>query len=192
MTVKRFSDAISRIWLVAKGPSCLKIHEYLRDTDKVASVNDGAMHIPEKEIEYVFFSDLVAMDLVKDHESRVKRFVSRMPLELEVDDHPEWMVDRWSFYPERECGGDRSSIAERIISGGVCHHHTTPAAIHYLCKYETYDEICVIGADGGSKYADGKSPTRVPSVNLDEWSTISRRVGDICSNVYGKRVRFYS
>ena len=88
--------------------------------------------------------------------------------------------------------GDRESIAKKIIQGGICHHHTTPGAIHYLCKFGNYDEVCVLGADGGKEYAEGKVSLGPPVIDLSEWATISRRVGDICSKVYNKRVRFYS
>ena len=63
-----------------------------------------AFHIEGRDIDFVFFSEIVAMDRVKEYQSRVKRFISRQPLEWQLDDYPEWMLDRWTFYTDRECG----------------------------------------------------------------------------------------
>lgn len=181
-----------RIWLVAKGPSCLKAQEYVTADDGLASVNDGAMHVKDKAIDFVFFSEIAAIDRVKPQESRINRFVSRQPLDWQLNDYPDWMLDRWTFYSHRECAGDRASITKRIIEGGICHHHTTPGAIHYLCKFENYDEVCVLGADGGKEYAKGKESLGPPVVDLSEWAIITRRIADVCSKVYDTQVRFYS
>ena len=129
------------------------------------------------------------MDRVKEYQSRVKRFISRQPLEWQLDDYPEWMLDRWTFYTDRECAGDRESIAKKIIRGGICHHHDS-RRVHYLCKFGNYDEVCVLGADG-EEYAEGKVSLGPPVIDLSEWATISRRVGDICSKVYNKRLGLF-
>lgn len=185
--------ALRRIWVVAKGPSCLRLVNHLRDDDAIASVNEGAMHIANRKIDYVFFSEITALDRVESHKDRIDMFVSREPLDSQIQRYPDWMRDRWIIYKERECKGDRESLKRRLVGGGICHHHTTPGAIHYLAKYTDFDEIAVIGADGGKRYAEGK--VRLCdgfSPDLDEWAIITRRVGDLCSKVYAKKVEFYA
>ena len=44
MTVKKVSDISSRVWLIAKGPSCLKAEQYITKDDHIASVNEGVSY----------------------------------------------------------------------------------------------------------------------------------------------------
>lgn len=186
-------EVLKRVWVVAKGPSCLRLADHLRDDDAIASVNEGAMHIADRQIDFVFFSEITALDRVEADQHRIKQFISREPLDAQIAKYPEWMRDRWVYYGVRECDGDRESLHRRLVGGGICHHHTTPGAIHYLAKYTDYDEIAVIGADGGKQYAEGKTKLCAGfSPDLDEWAIITRRVGDLCSKVYAKKVQFYA
>lgn len=171
----------------------MQLQRYLKRDDHIASINDGASHVMPRSVEYVFFSDVLAVERVKDWQQHVKRFISREPLDQQFDGYPQWLRDKWTYYRDRSCMGDRKSISIRILEGGICHHHSTPAAIHWLCKYTHYDTIAIIGIDGGKKYAKGKSRLYKKFIpDLDEWKMISERVADICGRTYGKKIEFYS
>jgi hypothetical protein len=191
-SVWRRQEIEKRIWVVAKGPSCNKIERYIRSDDHVASINDGASHILRDRIEFAFFSDWNAIQSFESFHKKVCKFVAREPSDRDADKTPLWIQKKLELYRWRECGGSRRELTKRILEGGICHHHTTPAAIHWLAKFSDYTEICVIGVDGGKRYASGKKSTcPLLTVDLYHWRIISERTADICSRVYGKRIMFF-
>lgn len=181
-----------RVWVVGKGKSCLDLQKYLKDTDAICSINDGASHIRNRTIDYVFFTDLTAFEYIESMQNRVERFISPEPIDQHFDEYPKWLQGRWTYYTDRSCAGDRNSIEKKILEGGIVHHHTTTAAIHWLSKFSDYDCIAVIGVDGGNEYAYGKeSLNPALQYDLDLWRIITERVVDICSRVYRKQIEFY-
>ena len=191
-SVWRPEEMKKRIWVVGKGRSCLDLPKYLKDTDAICSINDGASHIDKRKIQYVFFTDLTSFKYLDPIQSRVERFISPEPLSSHFDQYPKWLRGRWTYYSDRSCCGDRAAIERRILQGGIVHHHSTTAAIHWLSKYSDYDCVAVIGVDGGNEYANGKeclNPTL--QYDLDLWRLVTERVVDICSRVYRKQIEFY-
>lgn len=174
------------VTLLGKGPTLRYANDFIEADDHVASINEAAADLKRDYIDFVFFSDYLLADRIEKWQHKVGRFVGREPLDQELDKHPAWIYDRWTYYRWRECCGDRQSLHQRILEGGICHHHSTPAAIHWLSKVEKYDLIKIIGVDGGKDYCEGFSRLYdgfVPP--LDEWKVISTRVADICHRVYG-------
>jgi hypothetical protein len=186
MEIPRGKAEMKSIVLLGKGPSLEYANDFIEDCDDIASVNEAASSVDREFINFVFFSDYLLADRIESWQHKVGRFVGREPLDQELSKHPAWIYNRWTYYRWRSCRGDRESLHKRILEGGICHHHSTPAAIHWLSKVEKYDLIKVIGVDGGKDYCKGFSrlyDAFVPP--LDEWKLISTRVADICNRVYG-------
>lgn len=172
--------------ILAKGPSLQHVDSFIEPSDHVAAINDAASVLDRDVIEYVFFSDVLVCAKVESYQHKVQRFIGREPRDQEFSQYPDWIYPKWTYYRWCECCGDRESLHKRILDGGICHHHSTPAAIHWLCKFGKYDRIKIIGVDGGKDYH--KDLTRLYEgfvAPLNEWKLITQRLADICHRVYG-------
>lgn len=176
------------VYVVAKGKSAERLVQNIGRDDHVACINDSAILLPDRHVEWVFFSDLFRAKEFTSFAHRVERFVSRELLDEEVGDLPAPIREKWIVYRDRLCAGDIQSLADKIVSGGVAHHSTVPAAIHWLCKYGHYREMHVIGVDGGGEYAHGVTDDHLCDLAL--WRIIARRTALLCSRIYDTHIRW--
>lgn len=182
-----------RIWIAAKGPSLLKLESYLKPDDHLASINDALSHLMPRPVQFLFCSEYLVVKRVESWQENVQRFIGREPQDQHFSEYPQWFVDKWTYYEDRACCGDREALSRKILSGGICHHHSTPAAIHWIAKFTDYTHIAIIGVDGGKHYAKGKSKLyKSFNPNLDQWKMITERTADICGRTYGKQIEFYT
>ena len=177
------------IALLAKGASVERLLDYAYHCDAIASINDALRVIPDHNVEYCFFSDLPVLEHLEQMDDRIMTYVSREPLNDDYDLIPQVIKEKLIIYPERNCDGDIASLQRMILSGGICHHSTTPAAIHWLCKNTSYQEIVVIGVDGGGAYA--KNMWHHGDPDFFVWRVIAIRTAAICEKVYGRTIRFH-
>ena len=180
------------VTLVAKGPSAKNALAIVRDGDAIACVNDAGMLLPGEDIDYVFFSDANVFPLLEPMRDRFERAISRKMNQAQLESMPDWLVMRHSMYDDISCAGEHDELCQRVILGRIMHHHSTPGALHWLAKYGKYNTIRVVGVDGGTRYANNLSATGAAKYDLDEWATVTRRVGDICSRVYGTVIEWHS
>jgi hypothetical protein len=176
------------IALLAKGASVERLLDHAVACDALASINDALRVLPDRSFEYCFFSDTVVCEHLIKFDDRVRTYVAREPINDGFDDIPQDIKAKLITYPERTCDGDIDSLKNRILSGGVCHHSTVPAAIHWLCKNTPYEQMTVIGVDGGGAYA--KDMWHHGDQDLYLWRVVAIRTAAICENVYGKKIRF--
>lgn len=182
------------ITLIAKGPSANHAAQWIRDGD-VAVINDAGLLVPERKLDFVFFSDGAAFEGITKCRKRIGYLVNRRLIERDTALMPQW-VKQWPYrvsYHDRECDGDDASMAARIVAGGIVHHHTTTGALHWLVKHGRYRNIRVIGVDGGSAtdYAGGLSQTCPGDYDLDEWRDITRRCTQLLAKVYDARFEWW-
>lgn len=181
------------IVLIGKGPSAVHAALWRKPKDDVAVINDGARFV-SGDIDYCFFiHDVVPME---PFAHRVDTFVS--PVVRIPENHWSAKGNRYITYQHRECGATVDAFRQRIIAGGICHHHTTTAAIHWLAKFGKYDLVRIIGVDGGSSYADGSYVDPYRDVEsrlgvgfLDEWKRITVSLSRVLTSVYGTEFDWY-
>tara|TARA_R110002096_G_scaffold66682_6_gene162292 strand:+ start:14442 stop:15002 length:561 start_codon:yes stop_codon:yes gene_type:complete len=178
--------------LVAKGPSASFANSFIQDEDDIAVVNDAGAIVNRKP-DYQFFSDL--NDPTMEQAKYASACVS--PLK-ELNKLPPALTH--ITYADTECGSSVESFIERIASGGICHHHTTTGAIHWLCKFGKYSHVRIIGIDGGSGVADGvfsyewcySDIAKVAGDDfLDEWKGIDKSLCSVMEKVYGVSFEWY-
>lgn len=89
----------------------------------------------------------------------------------------------------------------QLRSGGICHHHTTTGAMHWLAKVARYDRIRIIGVDGGRQYAPGsfidqplqhRLRDELGEQFLDDWKQITLRLAELLTEVYGTEFVWFS
>lgn len=183
------------VTLIAKGPSAVCAPSFVEPGDDIAAVNDAGRFI-EREITYAFFTD--AMRPMVEHQQRISRFVSPA---REIN-RPVWYRPQDHItYAEGECEGTQDAFEERIQSGGICHHHTTTGAMHWLAKVAGYNRIRIIGVDGGHQYAPGsfidqplqnKLREDLGNEFLDDWKLITIRLAELLTKVYGTEFVWYA
>ena len=104
------------------------------------------------------------------------------------------------------CPEDLASLTKRIVEGGICHHHTSTGALHWLVKHGKYDLIKVIGVDGGTDFAPG-SYFHKPTIDLlnqrtyestgiknhlfDSYKEVVIQLVEILTRVYDCKITFY-
>lgn len=178
--------------LVGKGPSAVQANHWRKNGDDVAAVNDSVRYISGR-VDYCFFiHDCIPL---REFSHRVDKFVS--PLESLPNEH--WVSSgQYLSYRDSTCCATSEGMAKKIMDGGICHHHTTTAALHWLCKFGKYDLIRVIGIDGGHEYAPGAWTTAHRDVQkklgenfMDDWKRISLRLCGILTKVYGTEFDWY-
>jgi hypothetical protein len=179
---------VKSIALLAKGASVERLIDVALHCDSIASINDALRVIPDHNVEFCFYSDARVYETIVQFDDRIQKYVTRDPMDDDFAAVPECIKKKWITYPDRFCNGDIKSLQIRLLSGGICHHSTVPAAIHWLCKHTEYQNIVVIGVDGGGDYA--KDMWRLGQADLYLWRTIALRTAAICENVYGKTIRF--
>lgn len=179
------------VTIVAKGPSAADADKFISVEDDIAVINDAAKLIPNRKIDFMFFShDTIFSEL--DHlKGRLKIAVSRKQNAIAMGRMPSWLKEKHITFSDWDCDGDTGSLHQRLCGGGIMAHHTTAAAIHWLAKVQKYDKIRIIGVDGGLAYAE--SLRRTPSLpcDLDVFMQIAKRVARICENVYGTEFEWH-
>lgn len=176
------------IAVLAKGASLERLIDHAYQCDAIASINDALRVVPEHKVKFCFFSDIPVLEHLVKMDDRIESYVTREPLNDDYQGIPAIIKSKLITYAEKECAGDIDSLQRRILSGGICAHSTTPAAIHWLCRNTDYREIVVIGVDGGGAYA--KNMWRLGDPDLFLWRTIAIRTAAICEKVYGRTIRF--
>jgi hypothetical protein len=186
----------------------------MNDSDDVAAINDGGI-FTNRDVDYCFCTHNYYTTL-KGTVHKIKNIVTPQKCLT-----PEWantglggmhLLDEVKnvnkiIYEESNCAGDLVSLTKRIIGGGICHHHTSSAGLHWLAKHGKYDLIKVIGIDGGSKYGPGAyvhQPT-IDKVNKmlydrtgkknhlhDLSKEIFMRLAGILENVYDCKIILYT
>ena len=183
------------ITLIAKGPSAVCAESFINPGDDVATVNDAGRFI-ERPIAFAFFSD--TMRPMAEHQHRISRFVSP----AKEYNWPKWYrpTDHIT-YTDTECEGTREAFQQRMRSGGICHHHTTTGAMHWLAKVARYDRIRIIGVDGGHQYAPGshvdqplqeRLRSELGNEFLDDWKQITIRLSELLAVVYGTQFDWFA
>ena len=176
------------VTLVAKGPSAAFADEWKRGD--VAVVNDAGKLV-SGPIRYAFYTDDWSAEQMRCFSNRVEHFVTTSRAKTHLS--PATIV-----YQDDACGAETSHLKDRILSGGICHHHTTPGAIHWLAKFGRYSHIRVIGVDGGKNdnYHQGVSSShrflrKQPEGFLDKWKELTIKVAKLIQSVYDTEIVFY-
>ncbi len=177
--------------IVAKGPSALNAEKFIQPGDDIAVINDAAKLLPNVNIKYCFFAHSSAYPNLEHLKGRVEFAVSRKLNDLDLSKMPSWLRERHRQFDTFDCDGDYESLTRKMLSGGVMMHHTTTAAIHWLCKFGKYEKIRIIGVDGGAAYALGLERTPSLPNDNDLFRSISKKVADICTKVYGTDIQWY-
>jgi len=176
------------IALLAKGSSLERLLEHAYRCDSIASINDALRVVPDRRVEFCFFSDTEVLQHLEEMDDRIVTYVTREPEHDNFASIPVCVKSKLITYSERACAGDIESLQARILGGGICAHSSTPAAIHWLCRNTDYREIVVIGVDGGGAYA--KNMWRLGDPDFFLLRTIAIRTAAICEKVYGRTIRF--
>jgi hypothetical protein len=183
------------ICLIGKGPSAVHADEFMNDSDDVAAINDGGI-FTNRDVDYCFCTHNYYTTL-RGTVHKIKNIITP-----QVHLNPEWantglggmhLLDEVKnvnkiIYEEHKCAGNSINLTKRIIEGGICHNHTTSAAIHWLAKHGKYDLIKVVGVDGGIGYAPGAyfhQPTiDLLNKGLYERTGIKNHLHDACKEVF--------
>ena len=174
------------ILLVGKGPSAVQANTLRQPHEDVAVINDAARYI-NGLIHYCFFiHDFMP---VSEFVDRIDTFVS--PEQSLPSGH--WSEKaRYLSYKDSTCERTQQDFINRIVEGGICHHHTTTAALHWLAKYGDYFQIRILGVDGGRNYAPGAFTESHRGVSerlgpdfLDDWKSICKELTTLLSRIYG-------
>lgn len=190
------------VTIVAKGPSAVNAIQWIQEAETdVATVNDAAALIPGVNVDYCFFTHFRFTDRLRHVDQPQTKYVAPSLMQHENRDAPDWMSQRLTEYPDRQCEGDKESLQARIIEGGICHHNTVNGALHWLAKFGRYDRIRIIGVDGGTGYADGAGglsdalDAELKAKNdrpyFDVWKEVTERLCEILMAVYGVEVDWY-
>lgn len=182
------------VCLIAKGPNAIHAEAYRNSGDAIATVNDSGRYI-SGPIGYAFASDGVLR--FGHHQDRIARIVTP----VKSFDLPDWYTaHRHVMYADSACEGDEAAFRKRIAEGGICHHHTTTGAMHWLAKVACFDRIKIIGVDGGTEYATD-ALINLPAHShliatlgpnfLDDWKVITERLAEILAEVYGTQFEWY-
>lgn len=181
--------------ILCKGPSVQHCTDFISTEDDIVSINDAGKYY-DGPIKYVF-------------STHPDRFFN-----LNVFGRAQWIVvpgshkglldescqNKLITYKEDACAGDLESFVKMICSGGICHHHTTTGAIHWLCKFGGYTHIKIIGLDGGVSYFNQSDHTKdvfrlrdEHGINfLDEWKNITLTLIGVMENIYGTTFELYN
>jgi len=183
------------VCLIAKGPNAIHAEAYRNSGDAIATVNDSGRYI-SGPIDYAFASDGLAR--LRETQERISRIVTPS----RAFDLPDWYQPQTHItYSDSKCCGDESALRERITTGGICHHHTTTGALHWLAKVQRYEVIRIIGVDGGMHYAPQalvNAPAMLQLRNtlgktfLTDWKLITERLCGLLTEYYGTRIEFYA
>jgi len=202
------------ICLIGKGPSAVHADEFMNDSDDVAAINDGGI-FTNRDVDYCFCTHNYYTTL-RGTVHKIKNIVTpRRHLT------PEWantglggmhLLDEVRnvnkiIYEDHGCHSVSAELAKRIIEGGICHNHTSAAAIHWLAKHGKYDLIKVVGIDGGIGYAPG-AYFHQPTIDLlnqnnyertgiknnlhDACKEVFMRLAGILENVYDCKITLYA
>jgi hypothetical protein len=188
------------VLILGKAPGGKAAARAVLDAEKacdVAVINDaGKLLRPTDRIDWCFWTDGPMFAHCGEFQKRVGCFVS--PVEPPAP--PDWYnPKRHVFYGDRACGGDVGSLAGKILSGGICHHHTTPGAIHWLAKHAWYRRFILCGISGQPGLEDGVwvSPTNIRDLNEKEgptfrqdWHRITRTACDLVQRVYAVSIEW--
>jgi len=189
--------------LALKGPSAHAASDVISDLkpDIIATVND-AIYLLDKDtaVDYSFFTHWASSSedrRLHPHAScRIKTFVT--PELSATFPHNDWVKSeghKWIRYEHHTCDGDPAALSARIFCGGITHHHTASAAVHWLCKNLSLDSLYVIGLDGGdlSNYATGVKPAchkdTMPGDVLDVFRRVMLDLIPILNRVYGTDIK---
>ena len=186
------SDTVA---LIAKGPSAENAREWINAFEHIATINDSGRYV-EGPIQWAFFTDTIRPIETQRH--RVERFVSP-DVRLNL---PEWYRPEIHIrYADTRCGGSEDEFRERVYSGGICHHHTTTGAMHWLAKIAKYKRIRIIGVDGGHSYAadshvnletHNRLKTELGENFLDDWKVVTHRLAKVLAEVYGTEFEWFN
>lgn len=183
---------MSSILLIAKGPSAARWEEFAGSYDDLAKVNNVG-EIVTRPAKYTFCTHL-------NNEVRACLSGSEFVVcpELECNEFP--VSTKLITYRDSACSGETFVMQERILSGGICHHHTTSGALHWLSKFGKYGRVGILGVDGGRGTVAGvtsfdtefKGIAQISNVDfLDEWKDIDQRLTGILAKVYGTRFTWH-
>lgn len=199
------SDTIT---IIGKGPSAINAQAWIAKAPgtHVCSIND-AMKLFTGHVNWCFFSDLAAMELVGSlrPQERVDVFVTPQldhPDRRAPITRPDWLNGLELIqYPYMRCNGDIVSLSNRITEGGITHHNTTNGAMHWLVKHGKYRRVRLIGIDGGKKYAPGVGPVHQETHELiaaesgddflDQWKAVTERLVTVLKKIYAIEVEWY-
>lgn len=187
------------ITIVGKGPSAINAQAWIdAEATDVAVINEAGLLLRSTQaIDYAFFSHLDFVELSRPTWGRTLHFSGpayfkvngrierQFPDQLPVD----FPREKYDGYVDHACCGDEQSLVDRIVAGGISHHHTATGAHHWLAK-RGYRRIRVIGVDGGSQYATGMSG-HVGPWSLDEWKVVHKRLADVLHRIYGTTTEWY-
>lgn len=187
------------VTLVAKGPSAVHAQAWIdRMRTDVAVINEAGLLLRETQpIHFGFFSHQEMAMRMRSLWNRIEIFSGPESLtfadgsiERVRDVMPaDFPLDRFRGYPDWKCCGYEASLLDRIRRGGICHHHTTTGAHHWLVR-QGYRRVRVIGVDGGTGYATGMNGLPGPW-SLDEWKTIHMRLAALLKRGYGAITEWY-
>ena len=200
--------------LIGKGPSAIHADEFMNDSDDVSVVNDAGI-FTNRDVDYCFCTHNYYTTL-KGTVHKIRNIVTPIKYLLpphcntglggmhlldEIKD-----VNKIAYNEKRNSTGDSSKLIEYLLSGSICHHHTTAGALHWLAKYGKYDLIKVIGVDGGTDYAPGSyfhqstidllnrqvyERTGIKNHLLDSYKEVTIQLVEILTKVYDCKITFY-
>jgi len=188
--------------LVLKGPSATKAEEVRQELQPeiLAVVNDAGFLLgPHTMIDYCFFTHFTRVGadepkrLPLEVSKRITTYVS--PKLALPDSRNQWITiegHKWYTYNDHSCSCEPGAVHERIIAGGIVHHHTASGALHWLCKYRSLRTIHVLGMDGGDRtaYAPGLHGAKTATDGLlDEFKRANQIIIPILQRVYGVEIK---
>jgi len=187
------------VTLIGKGPSASHAQEWIdSEPTDVAVINEVGVLLRETQpIHYGFFTHSSFLYKMPHLWDRIQTFSGpsefhhpqlseRFPDNLPVG----FPIDKYRPYRDWNCCGDRQSMINRIVSGGIVHHHTSTGAHHWLAK-QGYRRIRLIGFGGGSGYASGLDGHVPPEINLGEWTAIHRELSVLIDAIYGTETEWF-
>lgn len=171
----------------------------------VGTLSEAGRLIPGRVIDYCFFTHCAQAINIRDMSDYylVKHFVTSAHGELlsksrQVLSQSDAPV---LTYQQKPCGGSTNELEHRLLSGHICHHHTTTGAMHWISKYLPVKRLYVIGVDGGRDYANGVYAVDQPAHTaltksfgtedyLTIWQGVAHRLAELLGRVYGVQTTF--
>ena len=194
------------VTVVSKGKTAENANSYIDafPGTSVACINDSALLLRDDIIpDYCFFSDVPVSHNIFKSGRKHHRYIARGLRSFPSDLPKGFPVDDLTLIRDIGCHSENHNLGKRILDGGICWHHTTPGAIHWLAKHGKFRHIRIIGVPikdephmraSGVEQAESFRKIMTDKGMVDyirAWNDVTHRVCELVSRTYGVQFERY-